>query len=76
MHVETMFCILIQISLTFVPKGAADKNSVGSGDNCVLNRYQAISSTNLDPVHWCIGITSGKLQWGDSLTSWTYAYNP
>ena len=39
MHVETMFCILIQISLTFVPKGAADKNSVGSGDNFVLNRY-------------------------------------
>ena len=43
------FCILIQISLKFGPKG-----SIGSGNGLVPTRQQAIIWTNVDPVHWGI----------------------
>ena len=28
--------------------------SIGSGDGLALNRWQAITWSNADPVHWCI----------------------
>ena len=42
--VNEEFCILIQISRKFVPKG------IGSGNGLVSNRRQAITWTNADPV--------------------------
>ena len=46
--VNEIFCILIQISLKFVPNGLAP------------NRRQAITRTNVDPVHWRIYATLGE----------------
>ena len=48
------FCILIRISLKFVPKGPNDKLqyvSFGSGAGLVPNRRQAIVWSNADPIH-------------------------
>ena len=45
-------CILIQTSLWFLPKGPIDKNvSIGSGNGLVTHRWQAITWTNVYPVH-------------------------
>ena len=43
------FCILIQISLEFVPKGPIDNNSALFGAKPLLT----------DPVHWCIHVAPG-----------------
>ena len=45
------FCILIQISPKFVPKGLVDNIS---GNGLAQNRWQAISWANVVPVHWSI----------------------
>ena len=47
------FCILIKISLKFVPKGPIDYNPALVDNDLVLNRQQAIISTNAHPIHWC-----------------------
>ena len=51
-------CILIKISLKFVPKGPID-NSLA-----LVYRQQAIIWNNADPIHWRIYVTLG----GDELT--------
>ena len=52
------FCILIQISLKFVPKGLIDNNpalvSIGLDNGLAPIRRQAIIWTNVDPINWCI----------------------
>ena len=49
------FFISIQILLKCVPKGPIDKKvSIGPGNGLVPIRWQAINSTNADPVHRCI----------------------
>ena len=62
------FCILFRISLKFVPKGPTDNNSAlvlnGSGDGLTPNRWQAITWSNTDPVHWHIYVAL----WGGELT--------
>ena len=50
------FCILIEISQKFVPKGPIN--------GLALNRWQAIIWTNADPIHWHIYAALG----GDELT--------
>ena len=46
-------CILIKISLKFVPKDSMDNEvSIGSGNDLAPNRRQAITWTNGDPVHF------------------------
>ena len=45
--VNENFCILIEISLKFVPKGP----SIGLGNSLALNRCQAIIWINADPIH-------------------------
>ena len=45
------FCILIQISLKFVPKGRLFKFSIGLDNGVAPNRWQAIIWTNADPTH-------------------------
>ena len=58
-------CILIKISLNFVPKVPIDnKPSIGLDNGLVPNRRQAIIWSNADPVHWCIYTALG----GDELT--------
>ena len=60
--VNEKFCILIQISLKFVPKW--QYVSIGLGNGLAPNRRQAITWTNDDLVHWCIYVALG----GDELT--------
>ena len=43
------FCVLIQVSPQFVPKGLIDNKPTGNG--LVPNRQQAITWTNVDPVY-------------------------
>ena len=44
-----------QFSLQVGPKGPIDnKSACGSGNGLALNRRQAITLTNADPVHWRI----------------------
>ena len=55
-----MFCILIRISLKFVPKAPVDKSAV------VATIHYLIS--NADLVHWCIYAALGWGGGGDKLT--------
>ena len=61
-------CILIEISLKFVPKGQiGNKVSIGSGNGLAPYRCQAITWTNVDPAHWCHIALLGDnelTQWG------------
>ena len=53
--VNEKFCILISISLKFVPKDSIDKNLNTGLDNGVTpNWRQAIIWTNADLIHWRI----------------------
>ena len=48
------WCILIQMSLKFVPKGSVDnKPAFGSGNGLSPVRCQAIAWTNDGSFHWC-----------------------
>ena len=48
--VNEKFCILLKISVKFVPKGP-----IGLDNGLVPNRHQAIIWTNADVyIHWCI----------------------
>ena len=54
------FCILIRISLKFVPKGQIhNKSALVHVMAWMRNRRQAITWTNADPVHWRISATLG-----------------
>ena len=57
------FCILINISLKFVPKGPIDKPSI---DGLAPKKRKAIIWTNADPVHLRIYVALGE----DELTHW------
>ena len=49
------YCILIQISLKFVPKDPIDNEPALVLDNGMApNKRQAIIWTNADPIHWCL----------------------
>ena len=51
--VNEQFCVLIKISLKFVPKGPIDNNTARGLENGLApNRRQAIIWTNADPIHW------------------------
>ena len=55
-------CILINISLKFVPNGPIDKNPEPDLDNgFVPNRQQAIIWTNVDPICWRMDAALGKM---------------
>ena len=56
------FCIYFRISLKFVPTGPIDSKSALVRS---LNRLQAITWTNADPVHRCIYAAQGgdELRW-------------
>ena len=58
------FCILIKISLQFVPGGSIDNNPAGLDFVLAPNRWQAIIWTNADPIHWSIFLALG----GDEVT--------
>ena len=49
----------IQISPKFIPEGRIDNKYVivGSGHGLAPIRRQAITWTNVDPVHWSISVT-------------------
>ena len=48
-------CILIEMSMTFVPVVPNEKNiDIGSNNGLASNRRQAVDWTNHDPVHWRI----------------------
>ena len=49
--VNEKFCIWIQISLTFVPKGPTDNNPALNHD-LVPNWQQVIVWTNVDLINW------------------------
>ena len=59
------FCILIKISLKFVPKGPINNNpSIGLDNVLAPNRRQTIIWTNADPIHWRIFAPGGdELTW-------------
>ena len=50
--VNENICILIKISLKFVPKGPID-NKAAMVQVMAWHR-KAITWTNADPIHWCI----------------------
>ena len=53
--VNEKFCILLETSLKFVPKGHIDnKTSTGLENGLAPNRRQAITWTIAIPVHWRI----------------------
>ena len=53
--INKKFCILIKISLSFVPKGPNwQYTSIGLDNGIAPNRQQAIIWTNAHPIHWCI----------------------
>ena len=56
------FCILIKISLKFVPEGPVDNNPalVYSDDGLAPNRRQTIIWTNADQSHWRIYAALGE----------------
>ena len=58
------FCILIKISLQFVPGSSIDNNPAGLDNGLAPNRWQAIIWTNADPIHWHIFVALG----GDEVT--------
>ena len=71
--VNEKFCILIKISLKFVPKDPIDKkNSIGLDNGLAPNRRQAIIWTYADPIHWRIYVALGA----DELTlnMWELSY--
>ena len=77
-YLNERFCILIQISLKFVPKGPIDKKvSVGSGNGLAPTRRQAITWTNTEPFHWRIYAALGGYALIKSLIVpnilWSYA---
>ena len=51
--------ILIKISLTFVPKGPIDKNSINLDYSLGPNRRQAMIWTNADQIDACIYVALG-----------------
>ena len=56
--VNEKFCILIKISLTFVPKWSNwQSSSIGLDNGLAPNRRQAIIWTNADPINWRIYAT-------------------
>ena len=58
---EWKVCILIRISLKFVPKGLIDnKGGIGSGSGLAPKRQQAITWTHGDPVHWRLHASFGR----------------
>ena len=61
-YVNENFCILIEISLKFVPKVPTDNNPALFLDNGLApNRRQAIIPTNVDQIHWPMFVaTRGK----------------
>ena len=60
--VNEKFCILIKMSLKFVPKGLIDNNPAFELDNDLApNRRQAIIWTNIDPIHWRIYAAQGEM---------------
>ena len=62
--VNEKFCILIKISLRFVPKGPIDNNPAFGLDNGLApTRRQAIIWTNVEPIYWHINAA----RWGDEL---------
>ena len=52
------FPILVQISKTFVPEGEIDNKwaLVHPVSGLTLNRWQAITWANADPVHWSVNM--------------------
>ena len=60
--INEKFCILIQISLKFVPTGPINNKSViiGSGNGLAPNRRQAITWTNAGPIQWYIYAALGE----------------
>ena len=63
--VNEKFCILIKISLKFVPKGSIDNNP-----GLAPNRPQAIIWINSGPIHWHIYAALG----GDELKHVTFYF--
>ena len=60
--VNEKFCILIKISLKFVPKGPIDNNPVLVQNNGLApKRRQAIIWTNAHPIHWRVYVTLVEL---------------
>ena len=59
-------CILIQISLKFVPKCPIDYKSASVDVMAWRQALQVITWTNANPIHLCINATLG----GDELTLW------
>ena len=60
--VNEIICILIDISLKFVPKGPIWwLPSIGLDNGLVPNKRQAIMWTNADPIHWRIYAALGGM---------------
>ena len=59
-------CILIKISLKFVPKGPLDNNLDWFDNGLAAIRPQAIIWTNAGPIHWRIYVAL----WRGELTCW------
>ena len=51
-------CIVIKISLKFVPKCPID--SIGLDNGLAPNKQQVMIWTNADPIHWCIYAALGR----------------
>ena len=50
--VNEKFCILIEMSLKFVPNGPIDNNQAIGLDDCLASYWrQPIICTNADPIH-------------------------
>ena len=65
MYLKETICILILIPLEFVLNGPMKKDSSGLSNGLAPDRWQAISWTNNDPVHWCLYASPGlKLKLG------------
>ena len=64
----------IDISLNFVPYGLIEyKSAFGSDNGLVPTRRQAITWTNVDPIHWRIYEALG----GDELINhFVFGYKP
>ena len=59
--VNEKFCILNKISLQLAPKGLIEYSPAFGWDNdLALNRWQAITWTNADPIHWRIYVALGR----------------
>ena len=61
------FCILIAISLKFVPKGPTDNiPRIGLDNGLAPNRQQTIIWTNADLIHWCkyAALGGDLMKWG------------